>query len=215
VPPEPLRALLCAAVAALGLLLPASAFSTTVMVMSLGNGKAQLLINGSTVREVRQGQTSPEGVTLIDANAAAAQLMIDGKRMSLGLGQATSSQTVLQADSQGQYFTTASINGISVRAQIDTGATNVALNSEDAYRMGINYTQGTPVMGQTANGPVKSYLVTLRSVQVGDIVLSNVPANVLEGGKAQLGHVLIGMSFLRHVEMRRVGDRMELIKGHF
>ena len=45
---------------------------------------------------------------------------------------------------------------------------------------------------------------------MGDIDLGNVVAEVLEGGSAQLPQVLIGMSFLKHVEMQRSGSTMVL-----
>ena len=81
--------------------------------------------------------------------------------------------------------------------------------------MGINYASGRPVIGNTANGQVRGFSVTLGSVQVGDIVLANVQATVLDVGRAQLGEVLIGMSFLKQVEMRRSGDRLELLKSNY
>ncbi|MSQ52925.1 MAG: TIGR02281 family clan AA aspartic protease [Betaproteobacteria bacterium] len=195
--------------------LSTSVYATTVMVMTLGDGKAQIIINGSTIRSMTEGQTSPEGVTLVSANPKGAVLIVDGKSMSFGLGGSTVSRTELIADRRGQYFTTAYINGIAARSQIDTGATNVAINSEDAARMGIDFSRSKPVIGQTANGQVRGYSVMLRSVQVGDIVLTNVQGTVLEGGRAQLSEVLIGMSFLKQVEMRRSGERMELIKSNY
>ena len=198
-----------------GLLISASAWATTVMVMSLGKGKAQIIINGSTIRSMSEGQTSPEGVTLVSATPSNAVIIVDGRSLSFGLGQATVSRTEIQADRRGQYFTTAYINGVPVRSHIDTGATTVVINSEDASRMGIDFSRSKPVLGLTANGQTRGISDTLRSVQVGNIVLSDVPGTVLEGGRMQLSDVLIGMSFLRNVEMRRVGDRMELIKSNY
>jgi predicted aspartyl protease len=54
--------------------------------------------------------------------------------------------------------------------------------------------------------------VILASVQVGDVVLANVPATVQEGG--QLPFALIGMSFLKQVEMRRSGNTLTLSRPH-
>lgn len=204
--------LACAVLAAL---FSTCAWSTTVMVMSLGNGRAQIVINGSTIRTLAEGQTSPEGVTLVSATPKGAVLIVDGRSLTFGLGSSTVSRTEIIADRRGQYFTTAHINGVPVHSQIDTGATNVAINSEDAARMGIDFSKARMVIGNTANGQVRGYSVVLRSVQVGDIVLTNVPGTVLEGGRSQLGEVLIGMSFLRQVEMRRSGDRLELLKSNY
>jgi predicted aspartyl protease len=53
------------------------------------------------------------------------------------------------------------------------------------------------------------------AVQVGDILLTNVEGKVLDAGVQQLPFVLIGMSFLRQVEMRRSGDTMTLQRAHY
>jgi aspartyl protease family protein len=116
----------------------------------------------------------------------------------------------LRADAQGHFLLTAQVNGTPLPAIIDTGATSVSMNSEDAYRMGIDYTRGQRVVAQTASGSSTAYLVTLASVQVGEIVLTNVQGSVLEVGKKDLPVVLIGMSFLRNVDMQRSGDTMVL-----
>ena len=104
----------------------------------------------------------------------------------------------------------AQVNGTPLPAIIDTGATSVSMNSEDAYRMGIDYMRGRRVVAQTASGSSTAYLVTFASVQVGEIVLTNVPGSVIEVGNRELPIVLIGMSFLRNVDMRRSGDTMLL-----
>jgi aspartyl protease family protein len=49
-------------------------------------------------------------------------------------------------------------------------------------------------------------------VKIGEIVQRNVEAVVLEG--AQPSTPLLGMSFLNAMEMRRDGNRMELIKKY-
>ena len=81
--------------------------------------------------------------------------------------------------------------------------------------MGIDPRRGQRVITQTANGPATVYAVTFARVQVGDVVLANVPGAVAEGGADRLPIVLIGMSFLRHVEMRRSGDTMTLSRPSF
>ena len=102
------------------------------------------------------------------------------------------------------------MNGTPFPAIIDTGATSVSMNSEDANRMGIDYMRGQRVVARTASGPSIAYLVTFSSVQVGEIVLTNVPGSVIEVGKQELPLVLIGMSFLSNVDMRRSGNTMLL-----
>ena len=201
-----------ALMAALATISPACAAS--VYVTALGFDKAEVIINGSAVRPLWVGETSPEGVKLRSVADGAAVFEIDGKLWTLRVGQASYSQTTLQADARGQFFLTAQINGNPIKAVIDTGATAVAMNSEDANRLGIDYLDGQRIIAQTANGSSSAYVVAFASVQVGDIVLTNVPGVVMEGGNAQLPLVLIGMSFLRQVDMQRSGNTMLLLKRH-
>jgi aspartyl protease family protein len=151
-------------------------------------------------------------VRLLEIRGAAAVMEVDGRQVALGLGQATQVQTTLQADRSGQFTTLALVNGVSVPAVIDTGATHVALNMTHAARMGIDLRGAKRIVSHTANGPTQAYAVTLGSVQVGDIVLRNVPGTVMEGGERTLPIVLIGMSFLQHVDMRRSGAVMTLTR---
>ena len=190
----------------------APAFAATVMVMSLAPGRADLVVNGTAVRTLREGQTSPEGVTLVSATPQAAVIDADGKRYTLRLGQSTVATLMLRANPGGTFLTTAYINGVPVQVMLDTGASTVAINRDDARRMGIDYASGRRVVYQTANGPATAWLVTLGSVQLGEIVVSNVAASVVEGGSEQLPVVLLGSTFLQHVDMQRSGDTLTIIK---
>jgi aspartyl protease family protein len=192
-----------------------TAWAASVYVTALEYGKAEVRINGSEARSMWVGETSPEGVTLRSVADDAAVFEVDGKLWTLKRGEGTYSQTTLQADARGQFFLKAQVNGAPLAAIIDTGATNVAMNSEDAYRLGVDYLRGERVVARTASGPSNAYLVTFSSVQVGDILLTNVPGSVIEVGQRELPVVLIGMSFLRHVDMRRSGNTLLLQKRDY
>ena len=76
------------------------------------------------------------------------------------------------------------INGRSVDAMVDTGASIVALSWDDAERAGLyirdsDYTQRV----NTANGLARIAPVMLDRVSIGDITVRNVPAAVSEPGK--------------------------------
>jgi aspartyl protease family protein len=187
-----------------------TAWAASLYVTALGYDKADVIINGSEARPMWVGETSAEGVNLRSVADGAAVFEIEGKLWTLKPGQGTYSQAALQADTHGQFFLTVQVNGTPLPAIIDTGATSVSMNSEDAHRMGIDYMRGRRVVAQTASGPSIAYLVTFSSVQVGEIVLTNVPGSVIEVGKQELPLVLIGMSFLRNVDMRRSGSTMLL-----
>jgi aspartyl protease family protein len=193
-----------------GCVLVSAAMAASVYVKALGFDNAEVMIDGAEARALWVGDTSPEGVTLRSVSEDTALFEIAGKQWRLKPGQSTFSQTTLQANAQGMFLLTAQVNGSPLPALIDTGATAVAINSEDAYRLGINYLGGQRVVARTASGPATAYLVTFSSVQVGDIVLTNVPGSVIDVGKRELPMVLVGMSFLRNVDMQRSGNTMVL-----
>ena len=189
------------------------AWATSVYVMSVGYGDVQLKINDRSLYVLRIGEVSPEGVKLVDVQNGVAVLQVDGRVMNMRIGQSTSTQTVLNADGQGHFFTTVLINGVPVRGVIDTGATHISLGIADAQRTGLNYLQGKRGVSQTANGPINVYLVNIPHVQIGDIAFNNITGSVSVDATAQQMPVLIGMSFLRHVDLRRSGNTMLLIRA--
>ena len=195
-------------------LVAGNAGATDVFVTSIAPSQVQVIVDGKAVRTLRPNDVSPEGVKLIDIRGSAAVLEIDGRSVQLGLGQATQRSTVLRADPRGHFLVTATINGVPVPAMIDTGATTVSVTWSQALQMGIDPRQGQRAVTQTANGPAAVWVVTLARVQVGDIVLLNVPGTVSESVE-RAPIVLIGMSFLRHVDMRRSGDTMTLSRPSF
>jgi aspartyl protease family protein len=205
------------------LLAPGIAASADVAVVGLFANKAVVVIDGGKPRTLSVGQTTPEGVRLISADSESATFEIDGKRETLTPGQrgpvasSAPSETgrkkiVLMADSRGHFFATGSINGISTRFMVDTGATTIALSSEEAKRTGVNYLAGRKVLTQTANGVVPVYRVRLEEVDIRGIKMRNVDAIVIEGGRLPVA--LLGMSFLNRMEMRRDGDTLMLIQRY-
>ncbi|HXZ95963.1 MAG TPA: TIGR02281 family clan AA aspartic protease [Burkholderiales bacterium] len=202
------------------LLFAGNGLAADINVIGLFPGKAVVVINGGNPRTMSAGQTSPEGVRLISADSDSAEFEIDGRRQLLGLGNSISSNfapaenssVTLTADSSGHFITEGSINGATVKFIIDTGATMISLNSSEARRIGLNYLKGERGLVSTANGLVPVYKVRLDNVKIGDISLSNVDAFVQEGDSLPM--VLMGMSFLNRVEMKREGSQMTLIKRY-
>jgi aspartyl protease family protein len=121
--------------------------------------------------------------------------------------RAAARELVMAAGPGGHFTAQGSINGKSVRFMVDTGATLVALGRDDAERMGIDLNGARMAMMQTANGAVASQLVTLNSVRVGDLELTNVGAVVMPH---PMPMVLLGNSFLSRLQMRRENDVMRL-----
>jgi aspartyl protease family protein len=184
---------------------------------ALFKDKAILVVDG-TRRVLKTGEATPEGVKLLSTNTQEelAEVEVDGKRRELRLGMVAAAFTstgkgsiTLYPDRSGHFFADGLLNGTSVRMMVDTGATLIAMNSATAQRIGVDYRRnGKLGASNTAGGYVRSYYLKLDSVQVGDIKFFNVDAAVLEG--AHPTEVLLGMSFLGHLDMRRDGEKMEL-----
>lgn len=189
-------------------------------VVGLSHGKAVVIVGGSArPRVLRDGDSLPNGARLIKATPDAAEFEIDGKRQVLTMGNqvaatAPSSETgqvVLSADDRGHFVTTGTINGGTVRFLVDTGATMISMGVGDARRVGVNYLKGQKGFSNTANGLAPVYKVKLDTVRVGEITLNNVDALVHD---TDLPWVLLGMSFLNRVEMKREGSTLTLNKRY-
>ncbi len=201
-----------------GLLIAAEVYALDVNVVGLTEGKAVVSINNGKARTLKAGETTPEGVKLLSATSDSAVFEINGKRETLTMGQSVSANfassgaqsVTLQSDSRGHFVSMASINGGSVSVLVDTGATLISMNQSEARRLGINYLKGQKAYSQTASGVTPVYRVKLDTVKLGDIVLNNVEAAVHAGEGPPI--VLLGMSFLSRVEMKREGERLVLTK---
>jgi aspartyl protease family protein len=111
----------------------------------------------------------------------------------------------LDADARGHFAGDFRLNGYSVPAMIDTGATFVALNRSTAERIGIPLSRSDYRYAvNTANGETKAAAAMIDSIDIGRIHLENVQALVLDDDA--LSGTLIGMSFLRRLSKYEVDD---------
>ena len=110
---------------------------------------------------------------------------------------------VYHANSRGQVFVDAVIDGASMRLLVDTGASLVSLTLEDARAAGLDPRRLVfSGHADTANGPVRVAPVMLREVRLGQFSLDDVPAAVLD----HLDVSLLGMSFLRRLPSYEMHD---------
>lgn len=196
----------------------APAGAADIALVGLMTDKAMVVIDGGKRQTLALGATSPEGVKLIALESGAAVFEIDGRRRRMQIGQSVVSAAkaekpalVLSADRQGHFFTPGSINGEGVRFLVDTGATFVSMGAADARRARVDISKGTPGQTMTANGVARVWRVQLPTVKVGNITLRNVDATVHEH---DMPIVLLGMSFLNRMEMRREGTSLTLTQRY-
>lgn len=122
------------------------------------------------------------------------------------VGESGVREVRLQRNKFGHYVTSGKINGKPVTFMLDTGATGVAIPDSVASRLGVE--RGRPFRTQTANGIGTSYAAVLDSVSVGGIELSSVQAGITPGLTTE--EILLGMSFLKHIEFTQRGDTLIL-----
>lgn len=115
-------------------------------------------------------------------------------------------EVTLKRNKYGHYVTSGVINGEAVTFMLDTGATGVAIPGALAEQMDLP--RGRAFQSQTANGMTLSYATRLDSVAVGGIELRDVSASIVTG--MELDEVLLGMTFLKHIEFSQRGDTLTL-----
>jgi len=115
-------------------------------------------------------------------------------------------ELVLKRNRQGHYVATGKINNQPVVFMLDTGATDVSIPLNIARRLGLE--PGPAATYQTANGLVQVSLTRLQSISLGDIRLTNIRATINPGYKSD--QILLGMSFLKHLEFSQRGDTLTL-----
>ncbi len=111
-------------------------------------------------------------------------------------------EEVIHGGASGHFITDIHINGKPVRFLIDTGATHIVLNRDDADRLGL---KGSRLRFNTAfksaNGTTYAAPVTLRDVRLGQLQLYDLDAYVNQG---ELDISLLGTSFLRQLRSYEV-----------
>ena len=115
-------------------------------------------------------------------------------------------ELVLNRNKHGHYVASGTINSVPVTFMLDTGATDVSIPSSIAGK--LNLKAGPSATYQTANGPVRVTLTRLKQISLGDIKLTDVRATINPG--FQGNEVLLGMSFLKHLEFTQRGNQLTL-----
>ena len=197
----------------LGFACASEAETASVKVIVLFSNKAMLEINGQNI--IMQKGDVEQGVTLISANGRGAVVRFEnGSEQTLGLNQSIlqaykkpQNKTIMvYSDSGGMFVLAGKINGRQTEFLLDTGASSIALSSDEADKLGLVYKSGRKGAVQTASEVVPVWHVKLDKVEVGGISVPSVDAVVLKGSSPQ--PVLLGMSFLKHLKLQRNGAAM-------
>lgn len=112
----------------------------------------------------------------------------------------------LEINRQGHYVADGMVNDERVRFLLDTGATTVAVPPGIAERAGLP--RGARISLNTANGVSHGFLTRIDTVTLGDIELHDISGVVAPG--LPDNEVLLGMSFLKHLDWRQAGSKLVL-----
>ncbi|MER2493208.1 retropepsin-like aspartic protease family protein [Catenovulum sediminis] len=112
----------------------------------------------------------------------------------------------LERNQHGHYVTNGKINQQIVTFLLDTGATNVSVPENIAKRLNLPY--GPSQRVGTANGSINVYQTRIDVLEIGDIKLRNVAANI--NPYMQGEQILLGMSVLKRIEFTQRGSTLTL-----
>ncbi len=200
-------------------LLPCVIAAQSVALTGVSGSKALVVVDGAAPKFLSAGQTH-QGVTLLAVDGDAATLQVGAERKTLRVGESPVSlgqhggaeggrRVVMTADTSGHFMPQGQINGRSVQFLVDTGASVIAIGAGEAKRLNIPFEKGQKVGLSTANGNAVGYQIQLNKVQVGDVVVYDVPAVVTP---QSMPYVLLGNSFLNRFQMQRSSDQLTLEK---
>jgi aspartyl protease family protein len=96
----------------------------------------------------------------------------------------------------GHFYIQAQINNRSVIFLVDTGATDIVLSQQDAFRTGINVKNIKNFKTyETAKGKIESGIINIPQIKIGNFLINNIEASV---NSHSMSHSLLGMSLLRY-----------------
>jgi len=175
------------------------------------NDTVWIWVNGRLIK-LTPGQTSKNGIKLLSANLEAIVVLVEGKRYRYKKNNSQGTildnkVTLISGPDSSGYWAKGRINGNDVTFLIDTGASYIVMNKDQARELKIKR-GNKKIQVSTATKIETAYQVTLDIVSVGDIELQNIPAIITTHKYPP--YPLLGMSFLRHVEINQENEQMTL-----
>lgn len=119
---------------------------------------------------------------------------------------AENTEVTLKRNRYGHYVSNGKINGETVTFILDTGATDISIPENIAQKLKLKH--GRKQVYQTANGRITGFQTRLQEVSIGNIQLHNIRASINPYMKDD--EILLGMSFLKHIEFTQRGDTLIL-----
>lgn len=193
-----------------------------VIIVGLSKHKVVIMDETSTRKVLSIGDITSGGLQLISSSSSAAVFKNEsGQLISMGISDQISAaynynqdefnNETISLNQNNQYETVITIEGKEVNGIIDTGANFVTINKNIAIQLNISYKKDeNKVKVSTANDKTSGYRIMLSSIKLGDIELHNIDAVVMDNDQPE--NVLIGMSFLKNLDIKYSGNRLKLKK---
>lgn len=124
----------------------------------------------------------------------------------LRTGPQAAERVVLESGPGGHYAVPGQINGRPVKFLVDTGASHVAVPAALAGDLGLE--RGRRMQVTTAAGRTTAYDTRIDRIALGGIELRDVRGSI--NPSMDTDFVLLGMTFLRHLDFRQEGGRLIL-----
>ncbi len=104
-------------------------------------------------------------------------------------------QIIINLSQDGHFYVDTKINGKALRFMIDTGASDIVINPDEAKKIGIDLDNlRFDRHYQTANGTVYGASISIQEIEISGVKFNNIPASI---NGADMGTSLLGMRFLR------------------
>jgi aspartyl protease family protein len=116
----------------------------------------------------------------------------------------------LRARADGYVYVKADVNGTPMTMAFDTGASMVSLTQADAARAGVAGNLNYTLSFGTANGRGLGAPVTLREIRIGQLVVQDVNAVVMQN----LNTTLLGQTFLNRLESYQMRQGVLTLSWH-
>jgi len=121
----------------------------------------------------------------------------------------SSSRSLVVQANNGHFAVDARVDGRRIPFMIDTGASHITIRESDASRLGFHPKERDyTIRMNTANGVGRAAQIDLRMIEVGDILVRDVPALVVPD--TMLNVNLLGMTFLSRVRWSHERGRLML-----
>lgn len=155
------------------------------------------------------------GAALVLAYAFQDQILTVGQRLRSAVIPGYPVQTgqremIITESAGGSYLVYGKVNGEPVPFLVDTGASDIVLSPADARRIGID--MGALAFNhvyETANGQGRGASYRLARLEVGPIVLHDVPVSI---NQAPMRSSLLGLAFLKRLKSFGFSDHKMILR---